>query len=72
MHGRSAIGGTIGVGKNLKWLPEMAFKGFYISEISGGTCPQTPLATRGSGARFAASPHKFLATAMQCTIDAQT
>ena len=31
-----------GLGKNLKWLPEMAFQGFQISTFSGGACPQTP------------------------------
>ena len=43
-----------GSGKNLKWLPEMAFQVF-----------QTSLVTGASGARLACLPtHKFLATAM--------
>ena len=28
----------------LNWLLETAFQGFYISKISEGACPQTPLA----------------------------
>ena len=50
-----------GLGKNLKWLPEMAFQGFQISKFSGGACPQTPPETGVTGAPPA---HKFLATAM--------
>ena len=47
---------STGLGKTLKWLPEMAFQGFWISKISGGACPQTPLGTRASGASLPCLP----------------
>ena len=53
--------------KNLKWLPEMAFQGFYISKISGAAC-QIPPETHISSTCFAClPPHKFLVTAMKYT-----